>query len=444
MYFINKDEQLSTIKIGEIINAFRVNEVPKMNRYYNYYLGKQDILRKVVNDDTKPNNKIVTNYCNSIVATYNGYLTGKDITYTSDNDISDIQEILNYNDVSFEDNTLLKNSLIFGVSYEVLWVDADGKQRFKYLDPREVIPVYYNTLEQELAYVIRFYSVNNTDLINSEFYIDIYSAKEVQNYKSDSSFTSFQLLDMIPNYYQQVPVIVFPLNEEWESIFDKIMSLQDAYNTLLSSEVDDFQAFVMAYLVLQGIDDVDPEALHLMRTNRVLQLPQGGSAEFLTKNISDTQISNMLDSIRDSIREISACPDFNDNAFGTSSGVAIKYKLLNFENRAGSIEKQMTMALQRRIELICAITSLIKGEDVWRDIQIIFTRNLPIDYADITSMINNLRGLVSNKTLIAQLPFVTDVDAELEAVEEQNAANASLYNFSSSGNEVEDDELLEG
>jgi SPP1 family phage portal protein len=281
-------------------------------------------------------------------------------------------------------------------------------------------------------------------LINSEFYIDIYSAKEVQNYKSDSSFTSFQLLDMIPNYYQQVPVIVFPLNEEWESIFDKIMSLQDAYNTLLSSEVDDFQAFVMAYLVLQGIDDVDPEALHLMRTNRVLQLPQGGSAEFLTKNISDTQISNMLDSIRDSIREISACPDFNDNAFGTSSGVAIKYKLLNFENRAGSIEKQMTMALQRRIELICAITSLIKGEDVWRDIQIIFTRNLPIDYADITSMINNLRGLVSNKTLIAQLPFVTDVDAELEAVEEQNAANASLYNFSSSGNEVEDDELLEG
>lgn len=120
MYFINKDEQLSTIKIGEIINAFRVNEVPKMNRYYNYYLGKQDILRKVVNDDTKPNNKIVTNYCNSIVATYNGYLTGKDITYTSDNDISDIQEILNYNDVSFEDNTLLKNSLIFGVSYEVL------------------------------------------------------------------------------------------------------------------------------------------------------------------------------------------------------------------------------------------------------------------------------------------------------------------------------------
>lgn len=264
------------------------------------------------------------------------------------------------------------------------------------------------------------------------------------SYKSDSSFTSFELIDMVPNFYQQVPVNVFPLNDEWESIFDKIMTLQDAYNTLLSSEVDDFEAFVMAYLVLQGIDDVDPEQLHLMRMNRVLQLPDGGSASFLTKNISDTQISNMLENIQQSIREISACPDFTDSAFGTSSGVAIKYKLINFENRAAAIEKAMTKALQRRIELICSILHLTSGESAWRDIQIIFTRNLPVDYQDITTMINQLRGLVSNKTLIAQLPFIQDIDAEIEAVQKEQEANAALYNFSSGASEeVDEDELLE-
>jgi SPP1 family phage portal protein len=264
------------------------------------------------------------------------------------------------------------------------------------------------------------------------------------SYKSDSSFTSFELIDMVPNFYQQVPVNVFPLNDEWESIFDKIMTLQDAYNTLLSSEVDDFEAFVMAYLVLQGIDDVDPEQLHLMRMNRVLQLPDGGSASFLTKNISDTQISNMLENIQQSIREISACPDFTDSAFGTSSGVAIKYKLINFENRAAAIEKAMTKALQRRIELICSILHLTSGESAWRDIQIIFTRNLPVDYQDITTMINQLRGLVSNKTLIAQLPFIQDIDAEIDAVQKEQEANAALYNFSSGASEeVDEDELLE-
>lgn len=207
------------------------------------------------------------------------------------------------------------------------------------------------------------------------------------------------------------------------------MTLQDAYNTLLSSEVDDFESFVMAYLVLRGIDDVDPEQLHLMRSNRVLQLPEGGNAEFLTKNISDTQISNMLEDIKKNIREIAACPDFTDSSFGTSSGIAIRYKLINFENRASAIEKTMTKALQRRIELICAILHLTSGDSAWRDINIQFTRNLPIDYQDLTSMINQLRGLVSDKTLIVQLPFVTDIDSEMQAIEEQNQRNASLYNF---------------
>lgn len=324
-------------------------------------------------------------------------------------------------------------------------MDKDSKQRFKVLDSRQCIPVYYNSLEEELAAVIRFYVVNNMDLLNSEFFVEVYTDKETVVYKTDSSFTSFNVVDYIPNFYSQVPINVFTLNDECESIFDKVMSLQDAYNVLLSNEIDDFMSFVMAYLVLQGIEDVDPEQLHLMRSNRVLQLPEGGSANFLTKNIADTQIENLLENIRETIREIAACPNFNDEAFGTSSGVAIRYKLLNFENRAGQIEKQMTLALQRRIELICAIGSIVNGEDIWRDVQIVFTRNLPVDYQDLTSMINQLRGLVSNKTLISQLPFVTDVDAEMDAVAEQNEANASLYNFStgSSDEEVDDDELLE-
>ena len=118
-YFINKDEALTTIKIGEIINAFRTQALPKLERYNNYYLGNQEIMRKTVNDDTKPNNKVVSNYMYEIVNTYTGYLTGIDITYTSDEDIQEIQDVLNYNDVSNEDMSLLKNALVFGKAFEI-------------------------------------------------------------------------------------------------------------------------------------------------------------------------------------------------------------------------------------------------------------------------------------------------------------------------------------
>ena len=76
---------------------------------------------------------------------------------------------------------------------------------------------------------------------------------------------------------------------------------------------------------------------------------------------------------------------------------------------------------------------------MWRDIQIIFTRNIPVNATEIVQEVNSLRGLVSDKTLIAQIPFVTDVDAEMEAVQEQKEANLSLYSF----NKEEDDEDLD-
>jgi SPP1 family phage portal protein len=98
----------------------------------------------------------------------------------------------------------------------------------------------------------------------------------------------------------------------------------------------------------------------------------------------------------------------------------------------------MTKALQKRIELICAILGMVNGEEMWRDVEITFTRNLPVDYSDLVNIINSLKGTVSDRTLLSLLPFVSDVDKELEMVEETKKQNAELYSFTT-GNEEEDD-----
>lgn len=51
---------------------------------------------------------------------------------------------------------------------------------------------------------------------------------------------------------------------------------------------------------------------------------------------------------------------------------------------------------------------LISG-DMYKDVQIKFTRNLPVDNTETINVINGLRGLVSDRTLISLLPFVSDV-----------------------------------
>lgn len=236
---------------------------------------------------------MVTNYCQNITNTYQGYIAGIPVSYSSEKDIDDIIDVLNYNDVRSEDAELLKDALIFGVGYEILWIDEGGQQRFKRLDPREVIPVYSNTLDEELLYVIRYYTEQTINQEAESYIVEVYDSNKVTKYRSNLGFTTFNLLEEVPYFYNQVPITVFNLNRDNVSCFDSIMSLQDAYNNLLSAEIDDFDAFADAYLILKGVT-ADSDDLANMKQNRVLLMDAEDSAEYLTKNISDTQIQNML------------------------------------------------------------------------------------------------------------------------------------------------------
>ena len=396
-------------------------------------------MRKVATDVGKPCNRIVTNYCYNIVQNYLGYITGIDVAYSSCDDFDAVQDVLNYNDVRTEDSEYLRNALIFGRAFEINYVDEDAIQRFKVLDSRECIPIYSNDLNNDLLYVIRYYVADTVNNDQDEYYIEVYGNKFIRKYKSSNAFATLSLLEEQPNYYNQVPVTVFSLNADEESIFDKVMTLQDAYNKLLSSEVDDFESFCDAYLVLKGCM-ADADDLVAMKQNRVLMMDADAEASYLTKSVSDTQIENMLKNINDTIHKIANSPDFNDEKLMAQSGIAMRYKLVGFENVSSNIVANMTKALQKRIELICSILHLTGSDNTWRDVHIVFTRNLPENITETAQVINQLRGIVSDKTLISLLPFIKDVDAEVEQLQEQKEANMDMYGFNVQSNTDNKDE----
>ena len=49
-----------------------------------------------------------------------------------------------------------------------------------------------------------------------------------------------------------------------------------------------------------------------------------------------------------------------------------------------------------------------------------FKRGLPKNLLELSQIIANLKGFVSRKTLIQQLPFVEDPEGEIDAVDEEN------------------------
>lgn len=423
-----------------MINRFRLNVEPRLNTYKKYYDGLQAILNKRYADETKPCSRTVLNYCKNIVDNYAGYLaTPGYISYQSDNDIQEIMDILRYNDYQEEDSEFLLNALIYGVAAELMYIDADGKTRFRIINPTTCFGVYDDSSTGDLMYFVRMYKVNDWDE-SDNYNVDVYSDNNIRHYFMAGMNGQLTFTGEEPHYFSQCPANIFTLPDE-KSIFDCILSLQDSVNELLSAEVDDYSAFCDAYLTLVGVD-AERDDILAMKENRVILLPEGATANWLTKSANDAQVENILKRIHDSIYRIAQCPDFSSETFvgGVSSGIAIRYRLTGMENRAGIIEGKMKKALQRRIEIICGIVSLKLGEEVFRDIKISFKRNIPDDLSTTINLVNSLKGSVSDATLLAQLPFVADVNAELEALKEQKAANMELYNFSSSGTEENEED----
>lgn len=438
MFYINRETVLTTELLKKMIGRFILNNQPKLNKYKNYYDGIQAILQKSYADASKPCNKTVINYCKNIADSYCGYLaTPSYISYWSENDIEEVMDILRYNDYQAEDSDFLLDALVYGTAAELMYIDTTGQTRFKLINPTTCFGVYDDSLTNDLLYFVRFYPINEWD-DNDTYNIDVYSDVSVKHYTMEGANGAPEFIGEEPHFFSQCPANIFTLPDE-KSIFDCILNLQDSANELLSAEIDDYSAFCDAYLVLEGVD-ADADDVATMKENRVLILPEGATAQWLTKAAQDAQVENILKRIQDSIYRIAACPDFSSESFvgGVSSGIAIRYRLTGMETRAGKIEAAMKKALQRRVEIICGIASLKLGEEVFRDIQIDFKRNIPEDITSVINMINSLKGTVSDATLLSQLPFIEDINAELEAVQEQKQANMSLYSFGTIGEVTED------
>ena len=114
MRYIVSDD-LGPEKIRQLLNHWQMNDRVKLQRKYDYYNGKQRILNKTYSDPSKPCNRVVTNYCRSIVSNFAGFNLGIPATYQVDDNV---QYFLRYNDYIQKDTELLtqgKNLLAYQV-----------------------------------------------------------------------------------------------------------------------------------------------------------------------------------------------------------------------------------------------------------------------------------------------------------------------------------------
>ena len=125
----------------------------------------------------------MVNYCKNIADSYCGYIASPGyISYTSDNDIDVILDVLKYNDYQSEDSGFLLDALVYGVAAELMYVDNHSHTRFRLISPMSCFGVYDDTLSGDLLYFVRFYKADEWDS-GDVYNVDVYSDFDVKHYK---------------------------------------------------------------------------------------------------------------------------------------------------------------------------------------------------------------------------------------------------------------------
>lgn len=427
IYSLNTAEELTEKIICEIVRQHYQCELPRLNKLKDYYEGKNEITHRVMKDPTKPNNKVSNPYASYITDTLTGYFIGEPITYNSQDEdvLNELNMIFEYNDEADENTELAKNASIYGVAYEYLYVQ-DNMIRFKIFDTREIIAIYDKTVEHNLIAVLRCY--DDYDWVEGKniSIVEVITDKEVIRYKTNDVKSSLTLLVSYPHYFGMVPVAVYYNNEEALGDFERVIPLIDAYDCMESDTLNDFEYFTDCYLCLYGFT-AEKEDIIQMKENRVLLMDEGTNAEWLTKDINDTYTENMKNRLDNDIHKFAKCPNMSDEAFASNaSGIAIKFKTMGTENLVSIKERKFKRGLQMRLELIANVKGLMADGFDWRAIEMNFTRNIPTNLIDIADVVNKLSGIVSDETLLAQVPFVEDVQTEIERLDKEKEKNPLL------------------
>ena len=426
MFRLDNSEQITPEIVRELIVKFRGEELPRLQKLKDYYMNKTAILRRPCKDPSKPNNKVVHPYAQYITDTLTGYFVGEPITYSSNEDIDNLKMIYEYNDEQDENMSLAKDCSIYGKAFEYVYIDKDGQVRFLVMDPRQIIPVYGTSIENELIAVIRFYPRRDLVFGVDDVIVEVYTEKEMRRYKSDESMAQLHYIDAQPHAFNSVPFVEYKNNDDSYGDFEGVISLIDAYDALVSDDLNDFEYFVDAYLALYGYT-AEPEDIAKMKDQRVLLMDMDSKAEWLTKSGDSTGVETTKQRLERDIHKFSKTPDSNDTNFGANvSGVAMRYKLLGTENLGSIKERKFKKGLQRRLELISHILNVLSRPSFdWLGVEITFSRNLPVNEDDVSTMIKNLNGIVSKQTLVAQLPFVDDPEQEMKQL--NNELKSSIF-----------------
>ena len=378
------------------------------------YEAKSDILSRRRRDGL-PNVRIAHPYARYITSIASGYLLGQPVTYSVDGrngTLEAIQALFRRFSEHAENVQLARDQSICGKGVEYVHVDQEGLPRVTALRPENAFVVYDDTCEGRPMFGVHYVPRVRADGRRDGWRIWVMSDSAVAEFEAASLDEPGQPVKVTPHYFGGVPLVEYWNDDGEKGDFEWVMPLIDAYDRLQSDRVNDKEQFVDRLLVLTGAvletDAMGRKPMEQLREDHALQLPDSQArAEYLTSEMNEADVEVLRRALAEDIHKLSVVPDLSDERFaGNASGVAMRYKLLGFEQLIGVKERWFEEGLRTRLGLLTHYFALRGFEplDV-ADIRVSFTRGMPANLKEAAEIVHLAReaGAASVETAVRLL-----------------------------------------
>lgn len=428
---LNKDGSIPIKLLVKCLSEHITIVDTKYKKLESYYDGKHSILNRSLSTDSLPNNKIVANHAEYITDMATGYVFGSPVSYSGEGS-DEINNIFIEIDEDSHNNELALDLSIFGIGYELLYMNNEEVPypELAAVSPLNSFLVVDSTVKHKPMFGVTYFPKFDIDNNLKGYDVNVYTEYYITHYFFASLTSESPYMDEPEDhYFKDIPLIEYKNNKNFKGDFEGVITLIDAYNLLQSDRINDKEQVVDAFLAVIGAslgDDIDEkvETAKLLKELKIIELDQGGDAKWLVKNLNETEIEVLKKSLKDDIHEFSKVPCLTDENFvGNSSGVAMKYKLLGFEQLGKTKERYFKKGLRQRLKLISNIENIRAKNIDSSQIDITMKRSLPVDDELLARIAQETDGFISWETRIKRFDEEIDIDEERKRLEEEKRKN---------------------
>lgn len=360
---------------------------------------------------------------------FTGYTVGQPISIGSseiDLDLTSVDNFNSYNDIEALNRELVYDASRFGRAFELHYFDEFEQPAVALFDAKEMFTVRSADVKKEIIAAV------HCPIYNGKLFVTVYTNEEIVSYDNDWKETDRKI-----NPFKMVPVVEWQNNRERLGDWEKGIPIIDAYDAAESDTANYMSDLNDAMLVIKGdVESTGMNASDIMKMKQanmlVLESGIGHNGQqtsleagYIYKQYDVSGVEAYKSRLIKDFFRIVGLPNLQDDAtFSATSGIAIRYKLVDLQQVASVKRGFFVKTLKRRYKLLQALSENLKGFEAVDANSLTFTfhENLPTDvWAEIQSAINS--GMdISQETLMESASF-TDARKEKSRLLKEGGAS---------------------